>query len=346
MSGLRPSGYNLFTMKVADLGEFGVIERLTDLIRLRRGQGIDAFDYKLLIGAGDDAAACRGGDVIELVTTDTMVEEVHFTRATTPWRDLGWKVMAANVSDIAAMGGLPLYALVTLGLPPDFDVDDVDKLYAGMLDMTEEYRFSVVGGDMVRSPVVFITIGLTGATDGVLMRRSDAEAGDQVAVTGYLGSSAGGLKIILGELEAERKAVESLGEAHRKPRPDLHQGRILATEGVKAAIDVSDGLVDDLSKLCRASRVSARIQAHQVPVDPTLRRTFPQCYQDLALTGGEDYALIFTAPQETMKRVLSRLPTPATVVGDILDGEPGEVSAVDATGKDVTPAIGGWDHYR
>ena len=333
-------------MKVKDLGEFGVIKRLREMIGQRRRGGDDAFGYKLLVGVGDDATAWRGGQVTELATTDTMVEEVHFTRATTPWYDLGWKVMAANVSDIAAMGGLPLYALITLGLPPDTEVGDVDRLYDGMLDMAEEYHFSVVGGDMVRSSVVFVTVALTGATEGAPLLRSGARAGHQVAVAGYLGSSAGGLKLMLQGKEADQEVVDRLKEAHRRPRPCVHQGRILAEEGAQAAIDVSDGLVDDLSKLCQESNVSAQIKGHQVPVDPLLKRAFPKEYSDLALSGGEDYALIFTAPQETMKRVLPHLPPPVAVVGDILEGNPGQVTVVDASGRDVTPTHRGWDHYR
>lgn len=333
-------------MKVRDLGEFGVIQRLRETIGQRPRGGDDAFDYELTVGVGDDATAWRGGQVTELATTDTMVEEVHFTRVTTPWYDLGWKVMAANVSDIAAMGGLPLYALITLGLPSDTEVRDVDRLYDGMLDMAEEYGFSVVGGDVVRSPVVFVTVALTGATEGDPLLRSGARAGHQVAVAGYLGSSAGGLKLMLQGKEVDPEAAERLKQAHRRPRPCIHQGRVLAEEGAKAAIDVSDGLVADLSKLCQESNVSARIKGRQAPVDPLLKRAFSKEYLDLALGGGEDYALIFTAPQETMKRVLLHLPPPVAVVGDILEGSPGKVTVVDASGRDVTPAHRGWDHYR
>ena len=333
-------------MKVADLGEFSVIHRLTKLIHERRKHSPDSFGCKLLVDTGDDAAAWQSGGATELFTTDTMVEGVHFTRDTIPWQDLGWKVMAVNISDIAAMGGLPLYALVTLGIPSDFQLDALDMLYKGALDAAEEYGFSIIGGDMVRSPVTFVTVALIGATQDAPMTRSHAQPGHQVAVTGHLGSSAGGLEILrLGE-ESKDAHAQSLIQAHRRPRPHLNQGRALALAGVKAAMDVSDGLLDDLSKLCGASRVSAQVNAHQLPIVPALKNTFPQSYQDLALTGGEDYVLLFTAEPQTMEVVLPQLPCNPAVIGQICAGEPGKVQVLDHAGKDVTPVFGGWDHYR
>ena len=152
--------YNPRIMQIKDLGEFGVIALLNEMVVKERG-GPDngaAFDFRLLVGTGDDTAAWHTGQATELGTTDTMVEGVHFTRETTPWPDLGWKSMASNISDIAAMGGLPLYSLITLGLPPDTKVDDLKKLYQGLLEIGGKYGVGIVGGDLVRSPVVFITV--------------------------------------------------------------------------------------------------------------------------------------------------------------------------------------------
>ena len=333
-------------MKVQDLGESGLIRRLTDIIASRRQKGTVAPGQRLLVGLGDDAAAWRIDGATELATTDTVVEGVHFTRDTTPWEDLGWKVMAANVSDIAAMGGQPLYALVTLGLPPDTPVKATDLLYQGMLDLAEEFDFAIVGGDVVRSPTVFVTVALTGAMEGAPMLRSEAKPGDRVAVCGAVGSSAGGLRLLQEGMPANPKDGARLKETHRRPNPRLEDGRILAREGVKAAIDVSDGLADDLSKLCQASGLAAQVRGAEVPVDPALKRVFPDDYLNLALAGGEDYALIFTAPGDVIERVLPQLTSPTTVVGDILAGEPGLVNVVDSHGRDLTPSRGGWDHFR
>ena len=341
-------------MQISELGEFGVIERLIDMVARERG-GPDngaPFSFRLLVDAGDDAAAWRTGEATELFTTDTMVEGVHFTRATTPWRDLGWKSMASNVSDIAAMGGLPLYALVTLGLPPDTEVGHIKELYRGMLEVCNKYGVAIVGGDMVRSPVVFITVSLTGVHPGQPMLRSTARPGDLVAVTGCLGTSGGGLRLMLGEhariagrpWEVTPEAEAFLRQGHRRPEPAVAEGRILSDAGVATAMDISDGLAGDLSKLCRASGVSARVYADQIPVHPLLKQAFPDQYLELALNGGEDYLLLFAVPEGLMAQVMPQLPAAAAVIGEITEGNPGQVIIVDASGVEVA-AGRGWDHY-
>ena len=345
-------------MKVKELGEFGVIKLLAEKVAKSKGGGDNAalFDFQLLVDVGDDAAAWRCGHGTGLYTTDTAVEGVHFTRETIPWYDLGWKIMAANVSDVAAMGGLPLYALVTLGLPPDSEMEDLESLYQGMVELGNQYGVAIVGGDTVRSPVVFVTVGLTGVTESGPMLRSSANPGEMVAVTGYLGSSAGGLEILLGgpsgssysggRIPAETEAVDYLKGAHRRPEPCVPQGRILSQNGVRTAMDVSDGLVDDLSKLCHASGVAARVDADSLPLHPALQELFPDTYMDLALGGGEDYQLLFTASRELTGRVLPMLPSPATVIGEIVEGEVGQVLVVDPkTGKRLKPGRRGWDHF-
>lgn len=335
-------------MKVKDLGEFGVIKLLTEMVTRERWGPDNAtpYDFKLLVDVGDDTAAWRSGRGTELYTTDTAVEGVHFTRATTPWYDLGWKIMAANVSDIAAMGGLPLYALITLGLPPDTEIEDLESLYRGMVKLGNEYGVAIVGGDMVRSPVVFVTVGLTGVCEGDPMLRSTAKGGELVAVTGYLGSSAGGLEIMLKDIPVRGEAAEFLKAAHRRPEPCISQGRVLSRHGVRTAMDISDGLIDDLSKLCQASGVAARLEAQKIPVHPLLKEVFPQGYMDMALGGGEDYQLLFAAPGELMERMLPMLPPPATVIGEIVEGEVGQVTVVDSeTGERLSTSHGGWDHF-
>ena len=351
---MSPAGYNLGAMQIQDLGEFGVIELLNDMVIRQRGGPDNAspFSFRLQVDTGDDTAAWKTGVATELFTTDTVVEGVHFTRATTPWLDLGWKCIASNVSDIAAMGGLPLYALITLGLPPDTELDDIKLLYQGMLQICNKYGVAIVGGDMVRSPVVFITVSLTGLHSGQPMLRSGARVGDQVGVTGYLGGSGGGLQLMLEEervsslpLFISVDAGDYLRWCHRRPEPAVADGRILASAGVAAAMDVSDGLAGDLGKLCRASGLAARIDAGRIPVHPLLKEAFPDRYLDLALYGGEDYLLLFTAPPELMEQVLPKLSQAAAVVGEITEGEPGRVSIVDESGAERAAGPGGWDHF-
>ena len=347
-------------MRVADLGEFGLIE-LVQQWTAPAGPGNAA--YRIVAGNGDDAAAVSlsplpGGEplagepgvaeagVTELYTTDTMVAGVHFTAATTPWRDLGWKALASNISDIAAMGGIPGVALVTLGLPPDTPVDGIAELYAGMNDICRRFGVAIVGGDMVRSPVAFVTVALTGIADGALLLRTAAAPGHQVAVTGPVGGSAGGLRLLLaGGVDDGDDAAAELIRRHRMPCPQVVAGRILAGVGVPAAMDVSDGLADDLGKLCRASGVAAIIYADRAPVLPALRERWPDDWADLALYGGEDYVLLFTAPPATMAAALAQLPAGAAVIGEITVGEPGQVTVINEDGAVRPRSGGGWDHF-
>ena len=329
------------------MGEFGLIERLNALVvGQRKGWDNGApFSFRLTVDTGDDTAAWKTGIATELLTTDTVVEGVHFTRSTTPWRDLGWKSLASNISDVAAMGGVPLYALVTLGLPPEAIVEEVEELYAGMLEISNQYGVAIIGGDVVGSPVAFITVSLTGLHPGQPMLRSAARVGDQVAVTGYLGGSGGGLRLMLDQLEASAEADDYLRQCHRRPWPAIAEGRALSEAGVAAAMDVSDGLAGDLAKLCRSSGVSARLYADRIPVHPLLRQTFPEGYLDLALNGGEDYLLLFAAGAETVGKVMPSLSEGASVIGEIVAGEAGRVTIVDTSGVEKLVGSEGWDHF-
>ena len=334
-------------MLVKDLGEFGLIERLNARVTRERA-GPDngaAYDFRLLVDTGDDTAAWQTGAATELATTDTVVEGIHFTRETTPWRDLGWKALAANISDIAAMGGQPLYALITLGLPPETAVADIEELYRGLLDIGNRYGAAIVGGDLVRSPVLFVTVALTGLRAGPPLRRDTARPGDQVAVTGWLGNSGGGLKLLLEKPALSESAAAFLIQAHRRPEPAVAAGQILAQGGVVTAMDVSDGLADDLSKLCLASGVAAQLSAGQMPIHPLLRSAFPADCLALALHGGEDYVLLFTAPPPVMDKVMPLLPDGAAVIGEIVAGPAGQVTLVDPEGGAAIIGRAGWDHF-
>ena len=337
-------------MQIKDLGEFGVIDLLTRMVvGQRSGPGnAGAFSFNLTVDNGDDTAAwspSTSGTINELFTTDTMVEGVHFTRETTPWHDLGWKSLASNISDVASMGGRPAYALITLGLPPQTEVSDLESLYQGMLEIGNEYGLAIVGGDMVRSPVVFITVALTGVMHGQPMVRTAARPGDKVAVTGHLGSSGGGLKLMLENPAEDGAAADYLRVSHRRPRPAVAAGQTLAEFEIATAMDVSDGLADDLAKLCRASGVSGRIFSDRLPVHPFLSSRFPDDCVELALGGGEDYVLLFTGRPAKINHLVSRLPAGAAVVGEIIAGEPGRVTVVDAGGQELPARNRGWDHF-
>lgn len=342
----------MIPMKAATLGEFGLIAHLAGVIA-EEGRGgrpsPDVAAGRLLAGIGDDAAVWQIGDAVEVATTDTMVAGVHFLPEQADWRALGWKALAVNLSDIAAMGAVPGFALITLGLPPDSDVDALTELYRGLGQAARTFGARLVGGDIVRSPVLFVTVALTGTAPGArfpegVLLRSAAQPGDLIAVTGHLGSSAAGLQTLLSDLALPLEVGAVLRQAHLRPSPRLDEGRLLVEAGVRCAMDVSDGLLADLSKLCAASEVAGVVEQELVPVLAVVREHFPDTWRQLALTGGEDYELLFAAPAAVVGRVRAQAAVPVTVLGRIEAGTAGRVTLVDGAGQELPWQGGGWDH--
>jgi thiamine-monophosphate kinase len=339
------------SINLRDVGEFGLIELLA------RELGPCATDARLIAGIGDDAMAWREGGAILLLTTDALVEGVHFRLDTTSWLDLGWKALAVNLSDIAAMGGAPDYAVVTLGLNDRVHVGDALDLYRGMRALAERTGCVVAGGDVVRSPHdVVIGVSVTGRMPagpaGVLcpLLRSTARPGEVVAVAGWLGASAAGLWLLSHPETAaaiDSAAREAALRAHLRPEPLIEAGQYLARVGVRTAMDVSDGLLADLEKLCRASGVAATIDAGAVPVQPDVQRAFGTQALAWALTGGEDYALLVTIPADRLEQVQPGCPAPLHAIGAIYAGRPGEVSVrgLDAMLQEYLRHTRGWDHF-
>ncbi len=341
-------------VKVSELGEFGLIGVLARVV----SQG--TAESRLVIGIGDDAAAWQVDASTLLATTDTLVQGVHFSREAN-WRELGWKALAVSLSDIAAMGGLPQYALMSLCLPGDTEVDDVIQLCLGMKELAEGFGVAIAGGNVSGAPVVMISLSVIGKAhaDGVLTR-SAAQPGDLVAVTGYPGVSAAGLRMMSGGLLFPEETVALLRRAHLQPMPRIAEGQALVKVGVRAAIDTSDGLVADLGHLCEASDVGAIIRVQQVPIHPALQAAFPGDHLHLALNGGEDYELLFAASSEAVEKATTSIGAPdrrrrsgladdwtecpVTVIGEIT--REGGVSLVDDEGRPFEGIGGGWDHFR
>ena len=332
-------------MTVRDVGEFGLIRLLQEMVE-RADAASPHLSGLLTLGIGDDAAAWTTDPGTELATTDTMVEDVHFRHTSISWEELGWKALAVNLSDIAAMGGLPTYALVTLGLRDDTQVEDVKALYRGLLASCGEYGCRIIGGDVVHSPVDFLTVALTGVAPGPMLTRSAARPGDAIAVTGPLGCSAGGLRAVNEGTRLTEAVRLHLHMAHVRPIPKVREGQMLVAEGVRSAMDISDGLTDDLTKLCQASGVGAVINAHQMPVDGFLREAFPNDFLQMALAGGEDYHLLFTGSDAVVDRALAQLDPAAAIIGRIVAEHPGQVRVVDQRGGAVELDRTGWDHFR
>jgi thiamine-monophosphate kinase len=332
-------------VKVSELGEFGLIARLAEAFA-RGGQ-----PSSLVVGIGDDAAAWRASGV-QLVTTDTLIEGSHFALPQVSWRDLGWNALTVNVSDIAAMGGVPEQALLTLALPPQTEVADVDELVAGMLAAGNEYGTAIVGGDIVGCDRTMVTVTLVGRAliddrgQPLLMTRSGALVGDAIAVTGYLGDSAGGLRILLGESAGSAEAADYLKRAHLHHQPPLAVGQEAAREGVRAAIDVSDGLLQDLGHVCQASGLGATAHAQRIPISPSLRQAFQQDALALACGGGEDYQLLLAAPPKVIERVQDKADVPVAVIGEMVADRQQRVRLLDEDGRELALPRAGWDHLR
>ncbi|MGD9503341.1 MAG: thiamine-phosphate kinase [Syntrophobacteraceae bacterium] len=339
-------------MRINELGEFGLVERITRL--LPPGARPD-----VVVGIGDDVAVLRtSGPRHLLATCDVQVEGVHFLRERTTPRQLGRKTVAINVSDMAAAGGSPLWALVSLALPPDVPVDFVDELYLGMGEELQTAGAAVVGGNLTRSDGGGIVIDLFLMGDIApehLVLRTGAKEGDLLLVTGSPGDSRAGLELTLhpGIRVSEESARRAL-DRHLAPTPRLKEGQALARSGlVHAMMDVSDGLLGDLGHICRASKVGAEVWTADLPVTAASAEIAAAAGArriDWVLTGGEDYELLFTTAPESAPRLQSLLEketgTPAHVIGCILPESSG-IQLLLPDGRRAPHGEGpiGWDHF-
>jgi thiamine-monophosphate kinase len=334
-------------MKISELGEFGLIDLLAGTTHRVPDRETEK-QQRLILGIGDDAAAWSSDDSIQLATTDSLIEGVHFSLDTISWRELGRKSLAVNLSDIAVMGGLPLYALISLSLPGQTEIDDVVNLYKGMAELANIFDVSIIGGDTSSAPLTVINItvlGSTGNKNNPILTRSAAKAGDKIAVTGYLGGAAAGLEILSKNLSTDNESGAELKKAFLQPYPRIAEGQLLAENGVRAAIDISDGLIADTGHICRMSHVSARIETDRIPVLPAVRNCFGDRAIEMALAGGEDYELLFTAEDSIIKKIKEKASCPITVIGEITQETKPEVTVVDKKGNPFNLTVKGWEHF-
>jgi thiamine-monophosphate kinase len=297
---------------------------------------------EVVVGPGDDAAvlAASSGEIV--LTTDAMIEGVHFDRGITSARDLGYKAVMASLSDIAAMGASPRAALVTLALSPELDAAWVMELYGGMRQACDEHALWLVGGDLARSEQIAISVTVSGeVAPGRAVTRAGARSGDVLAVTGALGRSASGLRVARkGRVRGETD--RALLHAHLRPTARVGEGAVLARHGATAMMDLSDGLAMDLTRLASASGVSALLRLGDVPIADGATR-------DDALGGGEDYELLVALPDEeafasAANELRETYGTPLTAIGSTGPGE--GVNAVDEDGVQRRLEPTGWDHFR
>lgn len=299
------------------------------------------------VGIGDDAAVLSGeGEEDWVVATDTVTEGIHALAGDSP-EALGWKAVAVNVSDLAAMGARPCHAVLAASFPSDMAWSCADSLSAGLHAALGEWGFVLVGGDTTATPgPLTLSLTLLGRLEpGRALLRSGARAGDRVYVTGTLGDSAAGLDLLREPPSDWLEAYDRLVERHRRPRPPLEFGRALA--GIaSAAIDISDGLAADLGRVAKASGVGIELDTARLPLSAGIgewewagRGSALEC----AVAGGEDFELAFTAGPETLEalhRAQYATDTRFTEIGRVVPGRPGEVIAGDGR---ALP--GGYDHF-
>ncbi len=352
-------------LQIKDIGEKGLLERL------------QRFCPPEIVG--DDAAviATVPGQSL-VVTTDMLVDGVHFSDRTTSPEDVGWRAAAANLSDLAAMGAAPLGITVALGLPGDVSVEWVERLYQGMTQCLQQYETSIVGGDVCRSPIITLGITAFGQVEPTrVIRRCAAQTGDAIAVTGVHGASRAGLELLLHpELGQHLSHCDRLFllQAHQRPKPRLDvlpilweilesQSKItpvpstgetpardwlqnLKSKIHVAGMDSSDGLADAVVQLCQMSGVGAKIERNQIPIPAAVHSLVsPEQAIDWALSGGEDFELVLCLPPDIAQELVQKLGKGAAIVGKIVAERAVVLSRTNKNPAQVLSLSRGFQHF-
>ncbi len=335
-----------------DVGEWGLLKWLYDELGKRFGDRED-----VAIGIGDDTAVLNIGAAKQIaITTDAIVEGVHFERAYATPYDLGWKALAVNLSDMAAMFSKPAAAFVSLALPCDIAVSWVHQFYHGMIELATNFGVAIVGGDTSSSEKgIFISVSVVGWCEGKLPRRSNAKPGDLIIVTGTLGDSAIGLLALqrFGRKAVMRsKPLRWLATRHLRPVPRVREGMTVLSTGLcECAIDLSDGLVSDLERVAEMSDVRICLSLESLPISQqaiSASKLLNCSPIEMALYGGEDYELAMFVPAEHARHVCNAVESTCNVrcsiVGSAEAGKPG-VYGIDEHGR-LIKLVGGYEHFK
>ncbi len=312
----------------------------------------------LLIGIGDDAAAFEPGVDPEtkfVVTTDMLVEDVHFLKIYHSPYDIGWRTATANLSDIAAMGAHPRWGVATIAAPAGMSTDEIMEFARGLKEALAEHEAFLIGGDLTRSTdKISVSMTLIGETTGRLLTRSGAQLGDVIAVTGSLGASGAGLAALLADdIQIPDDVKNSVIERHLRPRARIWAGQVLANNpGIHAMMDISDGLGIDLSRICSASETGSRIFEENFPVYKGVYEIANALERDRLefVTAGEDFELLVTGDREAVEIVMGILAEEPdqpslTIIGDIIDA-PFGLHLARTDGSVLNPSQLGWDHFH
>ena len=324
-------------MKISDIGEFGFIDAIK----------ADTLYHKenVVVGIGDDGAVYTttpGWQQVAVI--DTMVQNSHFIIGqTATWHDVGFKAVASNLSDIAAMGAVPTHIVLSTALAPQMEVDDVVEMYRGIKDICRAYEVNILCGDTVMSKEgVVITVAAFGEIEaGKALLRSGAQAGDVIAVSHTIGDSAGGRDVLL----AGQDGYEALKKAHQYPEPQISLGRLLVQHHCHSLNDISDGLASESNEIAKASGVELVIDRDKVPTSDGLKAWAASSGKDIwkfVFNGGEDYELVFTMAPADFQALQADYPA-VTAIGTVRPG-PGRVLLRHDGGEQVLPPTG-WTHF-
>jgi thiamine-monophosphate kinase len=334
-------------LKFREIGEFGFIDSI-------KGQ-CDIPAQGVIKGIGDDCAvmSCTQGRAL-LLTADMLVQDIHFVIDRIPFYQLGRKAIAVNLSDIASMGGRPIVALISIAIPVETDVEAIQEIYRGMRDICGQYSLAIGGGDTVASSdKLIINVSVLGdAREKEVLYRSGARPGDTIYLTGPVGDSIAGLKILTNEITPPEGTRGYFIKAHNDPVPLVEIGRSIAASGLASAmIDLSDGLLSDLGHICKESGVGALLYAETIPLSPELELLAGSSGfdpLDLALSGGEDYQLLFIVPAENEQGIEKFFKehdfTLPSHIGEI--GQGSGIRMMKANGSVAELKARGFNHFK